>query len=292
VLQVLEQTGKTGRLNISSSSGQGWITFAKGLLLDATFRDNTGEDALVELFGLHEGTFRYQPQQVEDGPINRPIGFMMMEVARLSDELSALKDFIPEDSATLSIKDNAPTFDEPEVEVVKEKLVGGPVGFDDLLQCTGLSKTRLRLALARLNKAGCLVVSEKKVPVFERPLKVLFLCDQQGPINEFKAALAETYGAKTLQKKAMVDILPIKTEFGPMDFIFFERAGQFVPVWEGFLADADLVVCLLEEDKEPSWVFSIKEKRPQRYYRLLYKDIQSAESVRDIIEQIAKAATL
>ncbi|RME64834.1 MAG: DUF4388 domain-containing protein, partial [Nitrospirae bacterium] len=244
VLQVMEQTSKTGRLYIRTQDTQGWVSLSSGHLMDASFSELTGEDALVELFLLEDGTFYFKAEPVEKGPIDRPVGFVLMEIARITDELGALKEYLPEDSATVSVVHPPTGLDEPEQEVVVKVLQDeGPQSVRELITKTGLSATRLKVALAKLSKAGFIAVAETSGPVrLTSPAKVLFLAETEGLIGMFKEKLHALYGIKTLSGKVVVDIGPVKTEFGTIEFVFFERASKFRQLWSPFLREADLVV--------------------------------------------------
>ena len=95
ILQLFELTRKRGVLYVDAAGGKGTISLADGTLMDAAWNDLQGEDALLEMFALTDGTFRFQSGEVSSGTIGQSISFMLMEAARLTDELAAFADHIP-----------------------------------------------------------------------------------------------------------------------------------------------------------------------------------------------------
>jgi hypothetical protein len=288
VLQVLEQSSKSGRLNIYSNNDHGYITFKDGMIMDASCGKDSGEDALVKLFRLQEGTFTYQSEDVKDGQIKRPMGFMMMEIARLYDEMKVLEDILPAETDTFILKTPSKAED-PDTEKIIGALKEGKKTFQDLLESTGFSKIRLKIGLGKLKKTGA-IDTEVSIPILKRPLKILFLCELESSIENIKKLLSEAYGVELLERKAMVDILPVRTEYGMLNLIFFKGTKQFAPLWEGFLPDADLVVCILADEGEHEWVNSVRQKRADKGFYTV-KDIQSVQSLKVFIEELLKAAT-
>ncbi|RME63119.1 MAG: response regulator, partial [Nitrospirae bacterium] len=244
LLQVMEQTSKRGKVYIKAQGKEGWVSLSSGHIMDASFAELSGEDALVELFLLEDGTFYYKAEPVEKGPIDRPVGFVLMDIARLSDELVALKEFLPNEAAMVSLIQKPEEFDEPAEETIVEGLEKeGPRSVKELITFTGLSATRLKVAIAKLSKRGCIAILDSEEPVkLPSQAKVLFLSETEGIIGQFKEKLSELYGIKALKGKVMVDMVPVKTEFGTIEFVFFEKASNFKNLWRPFLKDAHLVL--------------------------------------------------
>ncbi|MCK7479276.1 MAG: DUF4388 domain-containing protein [Candidatus Moduliflexus flocculans] len=64
ILQLFELTRKRGVLHVDADAGKGTIAFADGTLMDAAWNDLQGEDAVLEMFALTDGSFRFQSQEV------------------------------------------------------------------------------------------------------------------------------------------------------------------------------------------------------------------------------------
>lgn len=91
MLQILAQAMKEGNLCIKNGDKSGIISIRDGNIMDASFMDLAGEDALVELFGLSDGHFNYEPQEVTTGTLAKPVNFIILDIIRLIDERYAPK---------------------------------------------------------------------------------------------------------------------------------------------------------------------------------------------------------
>jgi len=89
ILQVLEQTRKEGVLVIKAEGVSGSISFSPGQIEDAECNMVRGEDAIMALLSLHDGTFRYEPKKVATGKMSQPIRYVLMEAIRKIDEKAA-----------------------------------------------------------------------------------------------------------------------------------------------------------------------------------------------------------
>ena len=63
--------------------------------MNAAWNDLEGEDAVYQMFTLQDGEFRFQQKAVSSGNVGQPISFMLMEMARLTDELATVEGHIP-----------------------------------------------------------------------------------------------------------------------------------------------------------------------------------------------------
>jgi hypothetical protein len=91
-------------LYVDAAGGKGTISLADGTLMDAAWNDLQGEDALLEMFALTDGTFRFQSGEVSSSTIGASVSFMLMEAARLTDELAAFADHIPSGTTPLRLQ--------------------------------------------------------------------------------------------------------------------------------------------------------------------------------------------
>jgi len=149
ILQVLEYSQKTGRLILQTRKGEGYVSFGNGILFDAVFANMRGEDALVEMFPLREGQFRYEKGDVSDGSIMKSIGFTMVEIARLCDEKEVLKDLIPPRDVRFRVV-KTPSEDDEESSLIIRLLAESPRNINELSRLSGLSITRVSLIVAGL----------------------------------------------------------------------------------------------------------------------------------------------
>ncbi|MBK8592514.1 MAG: DUF4388 domain-containing protein [Sandaracinaceae bacterium] len=87
VIQILSNGRKSGKLALSSSSGNGEIQFGAGAICDARFGDRTGADAVYALLSLSEGEFALDPTFLPlRNVINLPTESLLLEGMRRLDE--------------------------------------------------------------------------------------------------------------------------------------------------------------------------------------------------------------
>jgi hypothetical protein len=77
-IQFLEIGRRDGILHIFSGRRKGYLTFVKGQVVDAFYRNQTGREAIFEMLELQEGDFYFEPKI-----INQPrlISETMMDIA-------------------------------------------------------------------------------------------------------------------------------------------------------------------------------------------------------------------
>jgi len=66
-IQFLEIGQREGILHIYSGRRKGYLTFIKGQVVDAFYRNETGREAIFQILGLEEGDFYFEPK-----PISQP----------------------------------------------------------------------------------------------------------------------------------------------------------------------------------------------------------------------------
>ncbi|MCA9536935.1 MAG: DUF4388 domain-containing protein [Myxococcales bacterium] len=87
VVQILSNGRKSGKLTLTSSSGNGEIQFGGGAISDARFGDITGADAVYALLALRDGEFALDPSFLPlRNAINLPTESLLLEGMRRLDE--------------------------------------------------------------------------------------------------------------------------------------------------------------------------------------------------------------
>jgi tetratricopeptide (TPR) repeat protein len=87
VIQVLENCQKNGKLLVGSEKRAGTIFFNGGRIVNATYQDKCGEEAVYALVAVKGGTFDYQPSAVPfDVVIHNSNTNLLLEGLRLLDE--------------------------------------------------------------------------------------------------------------------------------------------------------------------------------------------------------------
>ena len=155
MLQIFDQSKKQGVLFISAGGEAGSITFRDGTISDASFGRLRGEDALAHLLSLDDGTFTFTPKEIGPGVIEKPIHYLLMEVARLIDERDVLRKFVPDDKMRLVLR-NISTIDNRDLKAVVNAVRKGASTIVDVQKVSRLSRIRVELAVARLVKSGFL----------------------------------------------------------------------------------------------------------------------------------------
>ncbi|TAN40841.1 MAG: cyclic nucleotide-binding domain-containing protein [Nitrospirae bacterium] len=160
LMQVFEQTRKEGVLSVTAEGGSGRVSFREGMVEDMSFRDLRGEDALVELLLLRDGSFHYENKEVGKGAVSRPVGFLLMEGARLIDEQSALKEHMPEGGDILELT-GSPDSGDHDMNVVAACLQKKAQRLGEAAEASGLSRIRAAIAAAKLRRGGLLQIRSK-----------------------------------------------------------------------------------------------------------------------------------
>jgi tetratricopeptide (TPR) repeat protein len=87
VIQILDNCQKTGRLLVSSERQAGTIFFNAGRIVNATYQEKAGEQAMYALVAVKGGTFEYQPSATDfDVVIVNSNTNLLLEGLRLLDE--------------------------------------------------------------------------------------------------------------------------------------------------------------------------------------------------------------
>lgn len=63
-IQFLEIGRREGILHIYSGRRKGYLIFSKGTVIDAFYRNNTGREAVVQMFEIDEGDFYFEPKAI------------------------------------------------------------------------------------------------------------------------------------------------------------------------------------------------------------------------------------
>jgi len=77
-IQFLEIGRREGILHVYSGRRKGYLTFLKGQVVDAFYRNETGREAIFQMLELTEGDFYFEPKTVSQP---RLISDTMMDIA-------------------------------------------------------------------------------------------------------------------------------------------------------------------------------------------------------------------
>lgn len=77
-IQFLEIGQREGILHIYSGRRKGYLSFIKGQVVDAFYRNETGREAIFQILGLEEGDFYFEPKTISQP---RLISESIMDIA-------------------------------------------------------------------------------------------------------------------------------------------------------------------------------------------------------------------
>jgi hypothetical protein len=160
LLQFLDQTRRRGLITLLSSSGeQAHCALVEGGLVQARLGHLRDREAVIGMLGWRKGRFEFtEDTAIPSHDVPVPVLPLVMEVARLEDELERLVGSGPDDLAKLVLRSPADTPDDPldtGVHVVFAALASRPsVVVADLIQGLALAPIKVRLAVAWLGAAG------------------------------------------------------------------------------------------------------------------------------------------
>jgi len=63
-VQFLELGRREGILHIYCGRRKGYLTFSKGRVIDAFYRNYTGKEAVIQMFEIDEGDFYFEPKKI------------------------------------------------------------------------------------------------------------------------------------------------------------------------------------------------------------------------------------
>ncbi len=91
LVQSLQMSKGTGRLELETTQGSARAFFVQGELVHCVFNDGEGDDAFLELIPQMDGSFRfYKEPKTSERSITRNLQALLIEGAALSDQLSFL----------------------------------------------------------------------------------------------------------------------------------------------------------------------------------------------------------
>jgi len=267
VLQLFELTRKRGVLSVSAPAGTGTIALAEGTLMHATWSDAQGEDAVFDMFALKEGSFRFHAKEVSPGNCVQPISFVLMETARLTDELATFEDHIPSHATPLTLQ-RPYDGEDPDAHLVSQAIADGNRDLEALGRCLPLSSVRLRLTVGKLVEGG--FVTAEHLPrradaaagitrAGEKPAKILVAFTEDGMLSRC-LALMDTSAADTTTRGGFSDFSHVTLASRAYDIFCLRGEKRFAFMWELVLKTSEGAVFLLaaDTDKEHAAFFSAR----------------------------------
>lgn len=164
LLQYVQQTGKSGRLSVTSGRGRGEALFRHGHMTSVAWGQLAAHEAALALLGLRKGTFRFESDPTADGfapvPDSLPLQFLLLHSVWLADELDARREFVPVTGAILQTLTSTPPeapsdLDSIPIQRVFERIQkAASVRLYDLIADETEAPASTRLAVAWLAEQG------------------------------------------------------------------------------------------------------------------------------------------
>jgi len=266
VLQLFEMTRKRGVLHLEASGGKGILAFTDGTLMDAAWNDLEGEDAVFEMFTLKDGRFRFQPREVPSGKMTQPIGFVLMETARLTDELATLAGAVPAGAETLVLK-RPFEGEDADLHLVSRTIDEGCANAAAIRQKLRMSQVRLQLALAKLVEGGYVAArSAAASDAVATPAKaettaakILIAFTDHDALSQCLSFL-EHFGDRPIPQSGLSDVSRVIVSSQVYDIVCLRGEKRFSFMWELVLKTSAGAIFILktEGDKEHAAFFSAR----------------------------------
>jgi hypothetical protein len=109
VIGLLAGTSKTGELQVRSDDQVGALGFANGRLVAAVMDNEVGDNALGEIFSIHDADFEFTPwQNAPDANLEAAdLVAMLKRAADARDRLTAIREQIPDDRTRFRLSERA-----------------------------------------------------------------------------------------------------------------------------------------------------------------------------------------
>jgi CheY-like chemotaxis protein len=170
LMQYIHQAGKSGDLVLRGATGSGRIQMTRGKVYGASWEKLGGREALLTIFGIKQGSFRFvsEPDRGRPAPEGEPfaVHHILMQAAWFEDELEKRRRFVPPTGMPLHVTGAAiPEEDDQAVvdmallpleEVRAQVSVNPGVRVFDLMKMLPRAPQSVRLAVACLVEMGVL----------------------------------------------------------------------------------------------------------------------------------------
>jgi CheY-like chemotaxis protein len=267
VLQLFELTRKHGVLHLDAPTGKGELALADGALMNAAWNDLEGEDAVFQMFTLPDGGFRFQPKAVSSGNVAQPISFVLMEMARLTDELATVEAHIPASGTPLLVRGPFDG-DDADAQSVHGAITQGCTTLAAVQRTLRMSDVRLRLAVGKLIEGGCVVAGgaasqrEAEKPADTAggtPAKLLVAFTDERALSRCLSLMGDV-GSRPMQRSGLSDFSRVTVSSRVYDVVCLRGEKRFSFMWELVLKTSEGAIFLLatDADKDHAAFFSAR----------------------------------
>ena len=267
VLQLFELSRKHGVLYLDAPTGKGELALADGSLVNAVWNDLAGEDAVFQMVTLQEGEFRFLSRAVPSGNVGQPISFVLMEMARLTDELATVEGHIPASDTPLILR-GPYDGEDADAQSVYQALMTGCATLAAAQRALRISDVRLRLAVGKLVEGGCVVAGGPasagagEAPVESpggKPAKLLVAFTDEKALSRCLTLMGDV-GSPSVQRSGLSDFSRLTVSSQVCDVVCLRGEKRFSFMWELALKTSEGALFLLatEADKEHAAFFSAR----------------------------------
>jgi len=267
ILQLFELSRKHGVLYVDAPTGKGELALADGSLVNAVWNELEGEDAAFQMVTLQEGEFRFLPKAVPSGNAVQPISFMLMEMARLTDELATVEGHIPASGAPLIVRG---PFDgeDADAQSVHKAIVEGCANLAAVQRALRMSDVRLRLAIGKLVEDGCVAagsltaagaVAAPAQAAGGKAAKLLVAFTDEPALSRCLSLMGDV-GSHPMQRSGLSDFSRVTVSSQVYDVVCLRGEKRFSFMWELALKTSEGALFLLatDADKEHAAFFSAR----------------------------------
>jgi DNA-binding response OmpR family regulator len=257
ILQLFELTRKQGILHVDAPTGKGALGVSDGTLMNAVWNDLHGQDAVLEMFTLSAGGFRFQAKDVAPGNLAQPISFALLETARLTDELATFKGHVPLREEPLRL---LKPFDggDPDAQRICQAIEEGCADLAAIRNRVRMADVRLRLAIGKLIDGGFVApqrasaqdevqrTSERAGP---KSTKILIAFTDHGLLSRCLSLLTGPANPPT-QRDGLSDVSRVTLAGQVYDIVCLRGEKRFAFMWELVLKTSGGAVFLLKTDAD------------------------------------------
>jgi Domain of unknown function (DUF4388) len=274
LLQLFEMLGNEGILHVHSSGGRGTLSFMDRAIMDAHWNTLQGEDALLKMLDLKEGIFALKPGHIQPGSIMKPIGYVVIETARLLDELLTVEEYVPQHDSHLTLNTISLDRLDESAHLILRSIQEGFTQFSELRARLSTSDTRLKLSIARLIAGGYITETKHKITNYSLeenssmvrtiPCKILMAFTDPRALSQCMFFLNKVNKRDTpsMNKSRFSDFYRMSVSSQLYDFYFFRGETRFSFMWEPILKTSGGALFILMTGKDTEYAdFFIKTAR-------------------------------
>ncbi len=107
VLQLLADTGKSGRLLVRGDERAGALALSEGKLVSARSQEETGPGALGEIFTIDRGEFGFAPGRVDENDLSGDLDELLDRAVAERDRIASVRQLIPDERMRFSLSPRA-----------------------------------------------------------------------------------------------------------------------------------------------------------------------------------------